>query len=138
MRRFVVSELSMSPALAPGDRMLARRARRLRRGQVVFFPHPHHDDFWLVKRVIGLPGETVRITGGTVQVDGGVISEPWAGGATLPEGEWQVPPGHMFVLSDARHRTRADSRTLGPVPTRGAYVSLLRYGRSDSRPSSGR
>lgn len=106
MRRFIISEMSMSPALRPGDRLLARRLRRPRRGQIVFFPHPRREDFWLVKRVHGLPGDTVR------SEDGGTTT---------------VPSGHMYVLSDALHLTRADSRTFGPVPLDPGYVAWLRY-----------
>lgn len=127
MRRFVITEESMSPSLAPGDRFLARRVRRPRRGSVVFFPHPHRPDFWLVKRVIGLPGEPVSIREGEVMINGTALDEPWTDSPTEPDGSWEVPPDHVFVLSDARHRTRADSRSLGPVALRGAYVAGLRY-----------
>lgn len=95
----------------------------------MFFTHPRREGFWLVKRVIGLPGEEVRIVDGRVVIDGSDREDLWAGASTVPEGEWKVPPGHMFVLSDARHRTLADSRTLGPVPIADAYVSRFRYRR---------
>lgn len=95
----------------------------------MFFTHPRREGFWLVKRVIGLPGEEVRIVDGRVVIDGSDRRDLWAGASTMPEGEWKVPPGHMFVLSDARHRTLADSRTLGPVPIVDAYVSRFRYRR---------
>lgn len=130
MRRFIISELSMSPALLPGDRFLARRLRNPRRGQVVFFPHPRRQDFWLVKRVVGLPGESLTIEGGSVRIDGEPVDEPWALDATHPEGRWEIPSRHMFVLSDARRRTTTDSRTLGPVPIRPSYRVGLRYRRS--------
>lgn len=120
MRRFVISEMSMAPALQPGDRFLTRKLGRPRRGQVVFFPHPRRDDFWLVKRVVGIVGDSVRME------NGGPIVQSGTGGA---EGGWIVPQDHMFVLSDALDRTRADSRTFGPVPTQPAYVPLLRYRR---------
>lgn len=51
MRRFVVSERSMSPALRPGDGLIAIRSRRVRRGQIRCFEHPDRPGFWLVKRV---------------------------------------------------------------------------------------
>lgn len=127
MRRFVITEESMSPSLNPGDRFLARRQRRPRRGTVVFFPHPHRPDFWLVKRVIGLPGEPVTIRDGRVWINGTTLEDPWGSSPTEPGGSWHVPEDHVFVLSDARHRTRADSRSLGPVPIRGSYVARMRY-----------
>lgn len=129
MRRFVVSELSMSPGLAPGDTFIARRLRQPRHGLVAVFPHPLRPELWLVKRVIGLAGETVSIHAGKVYLDGVEQEEPWTTDATAPDGQWTVPRGHMFVLSDARHRTLADSRTMGAVPQRPAYTPWLRYRR---------
>ncbi len=98
------------------------------------FPHPRRADFWLVKRVVGLPGETVEIDG-VVRIDGVVFPEPWAASGTPGSGRWELGPGEMFVLSDARGRTRADSRTFGPVPVDGSYRPLLRYRRGPA-PSS--
>lgn len=129
MRRFVISEMSMSPALTPGDSFVARRLRRPRRGKVVFFPHPNRPELWLVKRIVGLSGETVAVHAGTVRIDGADLDESWTTDPTEPDGRWKVPPGHMFVLSDARHRTLADSRTIGPVPLRPAFTPWFRYRR---------
>ena len=127
MRRFVISDLSMSPALTPGDTFLARRLRRPQRGVVALFPHPDRPELWLAKRVIGLAGETLSVHAGLVYVDGVELEEPWTTDDTGPDGEWAIPSRHMFVLSDARHRTLADSRTMGPVPVRGAHTPWLRY-----------
>lgn len=119
----------MAPALRPGDRILSQPLRHPRRGQVVFFPHPGRPDFWLVKRIVGLPGEQVEIRDGRLIIDGEANADTWAAGPTEPDGSWEVPFGRMFVLSDARNRTRADSRTLGPVSLADAYVARLRYRR---------
>ncbi|MFI7588063.1 signal peptidase I [Spongisporangium articulatum] len=121
LRRFVVAELSMSPALQPGQEIDAEPASAPGRGVVLFFADPTQDDFWLVKRVVGLPGETVTIADGEVRLDGRPYDDPWTFDHTEPPGEWHVPPGHVFVLSDARGRSLADSRTFGPVPVAGAY-----------------
>lgn len=51
LRRFVVAETSMLPALRPGDGLIAVRTRRIRRGEIRVFEHPQRPDFWLVKRV---------------------------------------------------------------------------------------
>lgn len=129
MRRFIISELSMSPALVPGDRFLARKLRVPKRGQVLFFEHPRRPDFWMVKRIVGLPAEQVVIRNGTVTIDEACLREPWAVDEIGPEGTWLVPQDHAFVLSDARARSTADSRSLGPVPLRNSYVAWLRYRR---------
>ena len=57
-------------------------------------------------------------------VDGEPLVEPWTTDDTEPDGEWRCGPGEMFVLSDARHRTIADSRSFGPVPVAGTYRVL--------------
>ncbi len=129
LRRFEVAETSMTPALRPGDRLLCiRLTGPPRRASIVVFPHPHRPDFWLIKRVVALPGETVEIDG-VVRIDGMLFPEPWATAGTPGSGRWEVGRGEMFVLSDARLRTRADSRTFGPIPIDGAYRPLLRYRR---------
>lgn len=48
----------MQPTLQPGDGLVAIRSRRLRRGQIRCFEHPHRPDFWLVKRIGGITGDT--------------------------------------------------------------------------------
>jgi hypothetical protein len=58
LKRFVVAEDSMLPALRPGDGLIAIRSRHLRRGQVRCFEHPARPGFWLVKRVAGIDGTT--------------------------------------------------------------------------------
>jgi len=72
-----------------------------------------------VKRVIGLPGDTVRERNGIVSVDGRRLSEPYvaAGHRDLQSGAWHVPAGSYFLLGDNRDES-CDSRTFGPVPKR--------------------
>lgn len=116
LTRFAIAEGSMAPTLRDGDWVLARRlCRRPRRGDVVIFAHPHRDGFFLVKRVVALPGETVTIVRGAVLVDGEPQIEPWATGPTTPGGSWAVGPGQVFVLGDNRPASADDSRTHGPI-----------------------
>jgi signal peptidase I len=58
IKRFVVAEDSMLPALRSGDGLIAVRSRRLRRGQIRCFEHPGQPGFWLVKRVGQIRGDT--------------------------------------------------------------------------------
>ena len=51
IKRFVVAETSMLPALVPGDGVVAWRSSRIRRGQIRCFEHPEQPGFWLIKRV---------------------------------------------------------------------------------------
>jgi DNA-3-methyladenine glycosylase II len=98
IRRFVVAEESMLPGLAPGDEFVATDARLPAQGDVVAFPHPGRDDFWLVKRMAAGPGEE-------------------GGGHLLGEDE-------AWVTSDNLDATRADSRTLGPIPLASMWVRV--------------
>lgn len=136
VRRYAVAEESMSPALEPGDWVLAMRSVRSVRGDIVVFAHPHRPGFTLVKRIVGLPGETITIRDGGVAADGRHLDEPWARGVTSPEGTWTLGPGELFVLSDARTRTLADGRSFGPIPrsaaawtVRARYRPVARIGR---------
>lgn len=55
MKRFRITEDSMRPTLAPGDEIVATGSRRSLVGDIVVFPHPERDDFWIVKRVAEPP-----------------------------------------------------------------------------------
>lgn len=79
----------------------------------------------MVKRVVGLGGEVITIDTGEVSIDGKAGLDPWACGWSSPDGEWRVPAGRLFVLSDQRTRTRDDSRTFGPIGTEGAYRMIF-------------
>ena len=72
-----------------------------------------------VKRVIGLPGDTVRERKGIVSVDGRQLSEPYVapGQRGGESGTWHVPAGSYFLLGDNRAES-CDSRAFGAVPKR--------------------
>ncbi len=114
-RRFRVVDHSMTPAIEPGDYVITDRAwerRGLARGDVVVF---RSGERHMIKRVLGLPGETIGIEGGVLMIGGRPAADPWWPAATRPDGEWVVPPDSWFVLGDNRAASAADSRTLGPI-----------------------
>ena len=126
---YTIQSGTMEPSIHAGDRVsCSRRAPgRLRRGDVVVFagwsgtasPNP------LVKRVVGLPGETVASDDGTtILVDGTPLAEPYATGGGSPFVAVTVPEDAYFLLGDNRPMS-ADSRTNGPVP-RGAVKGVCR------------
>jgi len=92
------------------------------RGDIVVFDPPigGGNDKPYIKRVIGLPGETVTFDGGSVLIDGQRLEEPYIeGGITECPGrpgscETKVPAGEIYVLGDNRDNS-SDSRSFGPV-----------------------
>lgn len=124
---FEIPSKSMLPTLQPGDRVLVNRlaydAHAPNRGDVIVFRRPPGaprapgapED--LIKRVIGLPGDTVSTSGGHVFIDGRQLREPYLAPDTPSDGLVEpvvVPPGHLWVMGDNRTNS-ADSRVFGPL-----------------------
>jgi signal peptidase I len=111
---------SMEPTLHSAQRVVVEKVtyRFLhgpRHGDIVVLDMPDQTEM-LIKRVVGLPGESVEVEGGYAFVDGQQLNEPWIvrpGGRDY--GPQTVPPLHIFVLGDNRGASN-DSRSFGPVP----------------------
>jgi signal peptidase I len=90
--------------------------REPKRGEVVVFVYPRDPSRDFIKRVIGLPGETVELVAGQVYIDGQPFSEPFGpypGSHTF--GPATVGPNEIFVMGDNRNNS-SDSRAWGPLP----------------------
>lgn len=116
--RYRIDGNSMNPTLLNEDFLLisnfAYDLDEPERGDIVVFRHPLTDEN-LVKRVIGLPGDAIRIEAGVVQVNGTVLNEPYIAAAPEYEGEWAVPEDEYFVLGDNRNQS-SDSAAWGYLP----------------------
>ena len=131
---------SMEPTLDVGDRVLVNRLvyrfHGPHRGDIIVFHPPGHGDtaergarseasVTYIKRVIGLPGETIQITGGIVTVckpagqNCHALKEPYTEGSQAAPryGPYTVPKGDYFVMGDNRGDS-LDSRYWGPLPRR--------------------
>jgi signal peptidase I len=106
-----VESWSMTPTLRPGSLLLTRRLRRsdgVRRGDVVVLRSVELGRS-IVKRVVGLPGETVMVDSRGVSVDGVRLAEAYVLGHGGAGGSFPVPDGAYLVLGDNRARS-SDSR----------------------------
>jgi signal peptidase I len=119
-----VSGGSMRPTLAPGQRVaVAPLVRPPRRGDLVVVTRPSLE---VVKRVVGLPGERVRLGPGGLEVDGRAVPEPYlAGGPGAGDLDLQLGPGQYLVLGDHRAAS-TDGRDFGPVGA-DALVGRVRF-----------
>lgn len=115
-----VDGISMEPNFQNGQRLLVVKAvywfGEPNRGDVIIFPSQTQPDENLIKRVVGLPGETVEVKEGQVYIDGSPLEEPYIVEALEREyPATQVPEGSYFVMGDNRNHSN-DSRSWGPVP----------------------
>jgi signal peptidase I len=134
----LVQGQSMRPTLEPGQRIAVGPLRGPpRRGTVVVLRRPDREGLEVVKRVVGLPGERVRLLGGRLEVDGHELPEPYlaAAGAGGPRGP-RGPQGtatldvllgedEYLVLGDHRDAS-SDGRSFGPVRG-GDLIGSVRF-----------
>lgn len=171
IRTFVVQAFkiptgSMEPNLLVGDHLLVNKfvfaptlsglerallpVRPIVRGDVVVFKFPEDPERDFIKRIIGLPGETVEVRGAQVLINGTAIPQPFAyymlphdvnapvndGDRRERYGPVTVPAGHYFAMGDNRDNSE-DSRYWGFLPSH--YVkgrALMIYWSFDDTPST--
>lgn len=122
-----VEGTSMAPLLSDQERIFINkfvyRFEPIERGDVVVFWYPLDHTKSFIKRVVGLPGETVEIRQGSLYVNGKVIPEPYVPPQYEDSSDFgpkTVPKDSFFVLGDHRISSN-DSRVFGPVPSQFIY-----------------
>ena len=122
-----VEGTSMAPLLSDQERIFINkfvyRFEPIERGDVVVFWYPLDRSKSFIKRVIGLPGETVEIRQGAVYIDGKLIPEPYVPAQYEDLSDFalvRVPKDSYFVMGDHRISSN-DSRVFGPVESRYIY-----------------
>jgi len=109
---------SMLPNFSDGELLLTEKVSyyfsKPARGDVIVFeaPNAHKVDF--IKRIVGLPGETVSIENETVEINGHPLSENYTNSATQGNSTITLDQNQYFVLGDNRNSS-SDSRSFGPI-----------------------
>jgi len=120
----LVNKFVYAPAATAAERMLLP-VGEYQRGDVLVFKFPEDPERDFIKRLIGLPGETIELRQSRVFIDGEPLAEPYLdamrqGGHMPPDirgsfGPQVVPEGHLFMMGDNRGDSQ-DSRYWGPLP----------------------
>ena len=131
-----VEGTSMLPRLHDGERIFVNKliyygVPPLERGDIVVFWYPEDPSKSYIKRLIGLPGETVQLRAGRIFVNGKELQEPYLehslNVAAADEPPTYVKPHYYFVMGDNRDHS-SDSRYWGLVPEKYIYgKALFRY-----------
>lgn len=124
---FVVSGNSMFPTFHNGEYLIVNELAKYQgvyeRGDVVILRYPNDPSKYFIKRVIGLPGETVTIRDGVVSITSStrttplVLDEPYVKNKKLDSSSRTLDNEEYFVMGDNRAQS-SDSRVWGPVPAR--------------------
>ena len=124
---YEIKEESMSPELLPEDYVLATKTNEpLSRGDIVIFKNSEKS-IDVVKRVVGLPGETISASNNELLVNGKTIEDLWAKTVTDDFIDCNVGENEVFVLGDQRRLSTSDSRTLGTINATDCLKLKYRY-----------
>lgn len=137
----VVEGTSMLPQLHDGERLLVNKLvyykfksvswGHIERGDVIVFWYPNDPEKSYVKRVIGLPGETVEVRQGKILIDGNELNEPYLEtehNQTLPSFPPKKVNEHFYYVMGDNRDNSSDSRYWGLVPEKYIYgKAFFRY-----------
>ena len=124
---YEIKEESMSPELLPEDYVLATKTNEpLIRGDIVIFKNSEKS-IDVVKRVVGLPGETISASNNELLINGKTIDDLWAKTVTDDFIDCNVGENEVFVLGDQRRLSTSDSRTHGTINATDCLKLKYRY-----------
>lgn len=116
--RFRIEGSSMEPSMHNDQYVLVDKISYMlgkpQRGDVIVFNYPQATERDFIKRVIGLPGETISVMGGVVYVNDQPLTEPYINQVTGYEGTWTLSAEQYFVMGDNRNSS-SDSHIWGPL-----------------------
>jgi len=121
---FIVEGQSMEPAFQNADYLITEkisfRFRQIERGEIVIFHPPENPEINYIKRVVGLPGDTISIKDGEIFINSKQLLEPYLSSnkETLTQSSGYsvtLADNQYFLLGDNRNHSR-DSREIGPIP----------------------
>jgi signal peptidase I len=122
-----VEGTSMNPLLSDQERIFINKFvyhfEPIERGDVIVFWYPLDRSKSFIKRVVGLPGETVEIRDGHVYINGQELADQYVPGGYLDGSTYaphRIPADGYFVMGDHRDSSN-DSRVFGPVPRQFIY-----------------
>lgn len=126
--RVRVENISMKPTLEPGELLLVNKlAYKLgspQHGDVIVFHYPGNPEEDYIKRLIGLPGDLIKVENGSVFINGQEMEEPYVANSPAYQGSWEIPEDSFFVLGDNRNQS-SDSHTWGFVPIKNVVGKAL-------------
>jgi signal peptidase I len=116
----VVTSAAMFPTLEAGQQVAvdanAYRSAQPILGDIIAFRSAGFPDLVSIKRVVGLPGDTVEEVSGVVFVNGQRLDEPYVRTDEHTGGPWTVLPGHVFVMGDNRPNSNDSRFSMGQIP----------------------
>ena len=117
---------SMLPTFQDKEQIIVEKVsikyKPLERGEITVVGHPDNQQVFLIKRVIGLPGETIHFNEGDVFINGEILLEPYLNENTLTWGKTYIVDGESITLNEDEYvmlgdnrDNSLDSRSYGPV-----------------------
>lgn len=133
-----VASGGMLPTLEVGQQVAvdpdAYGSEMPQRGDIIAFSLPDYPEIIAIKRVIGLPGDSVEQSDGMVYVNGTAVDEPYAIADGRPRGPWVVASHQVFVMGDNRPNSNDSRYSMGQIPLTDILGKVLPDRDAEDRP----